>query len=160
MWRSRQPPWWVDKWRRWAMDSKVGNILAKAIAIRKAWCCIRNVSCVWFVCCAVHLLPRCSSQHSFLHQFHDHRSFSVGPTCLRALLCSSFLQGCRCATCFFVSATCARWRRIKKKNQFTTNFYYSRLLGRDLACRVIYIVSIGRFHRDCGKTGWFQNPKP
>ena len=33
-----------------SIDSKVGNILAKDIAIRKAWCCIRNVSCVWFVC--------------------------------------------------------------------------------------------------------------
>ena len=42
----------------------------------------------------------------------------------------------------------------------TTTFYYSRLLGRDLACRVIYIVSIGRFHRDCGKKGRCQKCKP
>jgi hypothetical protein len=40
------------------------------------------------------------------------------------------------------------------------DFYYSRLLGRDLACRVIYIVSIGRFHRDCGKKGRCQNVNP
>jgi hypothetical protein len=99
-----------------SIDSKVGNILAKAIAIRKAWCCIRNVSCVWFVCCAVHLLPRCSSQHSFLHQFHDHRPSSVGPTCLRALLCSSFLQRiARCATCFLNVPLVQDWRPDFKK---------------------------------------------
>jgi hypothetical protein len=47
---------------------------------------------------------------------------------------------------------------VKRINLLRT-FYYSRLLGRDLNCRVIYIASIGRFHRDCGKTGWCQKTK-